>query len=192
MTPFEFVFALISIITSLALTRIITGVVAIIRHRSRAGFSTTHAIWMWIAFAVVLGNWGALWGARLDPDWPALRVLAWLTSMTALYAFCALVVPEVEERRSLNLKAFHEREGWRYIMAHNIFAVLAIILVVALSGINFGSLRNLLPPMAALALGLIALKTRGRPQLVASALVALVATGFMVASISILSTGTPS
>jgi hypothetical protein len=38
MTPFEFVFALISIITSLALTQIIGGVVAIIRRKDRAGF----------------------------------------------------------------------------------------------------------------------------------------------------------
>ena len=60
MTPFEFVLALISVITSLALTKIITGVVSIVRHPNRQDFSLTHALWIWVAFAVVVGNWGSL------------------------------------------------------------------------------------------------------------------------------------
>jgi hypothetical protein len=189
MTPFEFVFALISIISSLALTKIITGVVAIIRHRERGGFSATHALWVWVAFAVVVGNWGALWGARLDPHWPALRVLAWLTSMTSLYAFCALVLPEAEDKNALNLAEFHEREGARYIIAHNVFALIALLLVVTIGGVAHSPLRNILSPIAALALGTAALLTKGRLQLAASLLLAILATGFMISSISILPTG---
>ena len=67
MTPFEFVFALISIITSLALTQIIAGVVTTIRHRQAGNFSLTHALWVMIAFALVVGNWGALWGTQDNP-----------------------------------------------------------------------------------------------------------------------------
>jgi len=63
MSPFEFIFALISIITSLALTNIIAGVVVIVRHGERSGLSLAHALWMWIGFAVVIGNW-ARYGAR--------------------------------------------------------------------------------------------------------------------------------
>ena len=184
MTQFDFVFALISIITSLALTQIITGVVAIIRHRDRGGFSLTHALWMAVAFAVVIGNWGALWGARLDPEWPPLRVLAWVTSMTSLYAFCALVVPEVERGTPLNLQQFHEQEGRRYIIAHNIFALIALSLVVVLSGVNEQSARNILAPIIAFGFGTVALLTRGRTQLAATVGVALVAFAFMIGSIS--------
>ena len=187
MTPFEFVFALISIITSLALTRIITGVVAIVRHKERGGFSLTHALWVWVAFAVVIGNWGALWGARIDPDWPPLRVLAWLTSMTSLYAFCALVIPEVEQRKPLDLNAFHESEGRRYIIAHNVFAILAFVLVLSITGINAASMRHLIPSVAAFGIGTIALLTRGRPQLIATIALAVMALGFMIANLSILS-----
>ena len=189
MTPFEFVFALISIITSLALTKIITGVVAIIRHKDRAGFSLTHAVWVWVAFAVVIGNWGALWGGRTNPDWPAVRVLAWLTSMTSLYTFCALVVPEVERRTPLNLEEFHEQEGRRYIIAHNVFALLAIMLVLTLSGLTGSSMVDLVPPIIAFLFGTAALLTRGRTQLAASCLVAMVATIFMLTKTSILSGG---
>ena len=190
MTPFEFVFALISIISSLALTRIITGVVSIIRHKDRGGFSLTHVLWVWIAFAVVVGNWGALWGARVDPDWPAVRILAWLGSMTSLYAFCALVVPEVDRDTPLNLKEFHEREGRRYIIAHNFFALLALSLVLALDGILADSIINVGSALVAFALGTAALFTRRRPQLIISILLAILAAMFMLANIDILAGGT--
>ena len=190
MTPFEFVFALISIISSLALTKIITGVVAIIRHRERGGLSLTHAFWVWIAFAVVVGNWGALWGARADPDWPAIRILAWIGSMTSLYAFCALVVPDVEGDAPLNLKEFHEREAGRYIIAHNFFALVALSLVLALDGIVAESIVNVGSACIALVLGTAAYFARGRPQLVITILLAILATMFMLANINILASGT--
>lgn len=186
MTPFEFVFALISIITSLALTRIITGVVAIIRHQDRSGFSLVHAMWMWIAFAVVIGHWGTLWGARIDPDWYPSRVLAWMASMTGLYAFCALVVPDVESNTQLNLREFHERESPRYILAHNLFALLAIMLVVMVAGISQDSAGKLVPAAFALIVGTVAWLSRGRLQLAASALLAVSAAIFMVLNIGIL------
>jgi hypothetical protein len=185
MTPFEFVFALISIITSLALTKIITGVVAIIRHQARGGFSLVHALWLWIAFAVLMGNWGALWGYRFNVDWHALRVLAWVASMTALYAFCELVVPEPARGKPLNLRAFHEQERRRYIGAHNGFAALAIALVVGISGLTAQSMRNFIPPIIALAFGTAALLTRGRAELIATVAVAVVATTFMLMNIDI-------
>ena len=186
MTPFEFVFALISIITSLALTRIITGVVAIIRHQDRGGFSLIHAYWMWVAFAVVVGNWGALWGAQADPDWPAMRILAWLASMTSLYAFCALVIPEAEPGKTLNLQQFHERDGRRYMIAHNVFALLALLLVVTLGGALAQSPANIVAPLVAFLLGMAALLTRGRWQLAVTFLLAILATVFMIANISLL------
>lgn len=184
MTPFEFVFALISIITSLAVTQIITGVIAIVRHKDRADFSLAHALWVWTAFAVVIANWGAFWGTQGDPDWPPLRVIAWITSMTSLYAFCALVIPDVA-RDTLNLREFHEREGRRYIIAHNLFAALAIVLVLAISGIRPDPIFNLIAPIIALVMGSAALFTRGRAQLAASILVAMLASLFMLSSIDI-------
>jgi hypothetical protein len=185
MTPFEFVFALISIITSLALTKIITGVVAIIRHKDRAGFSLIHALWVWIAFAVVIGNWGTLWGARIDPDWQPARVLAWMASMTSLYAFCALVVPDVEPDAKLNLTEFHEREGTRYILAHNLFVLLVIVLIVAVAGITPESVGKLVPASFAFVVGSVAWLARGRLQLAASILLAVSAASFMVLNIGI-------
>lgn len=185
MTPFDYVFALISIITSLALTRIISGAVAIIRHGEKATFSFTHALWMWIAFALVIGNWGALWGVRLDPDWTPLRVIAWLIPMISLFACADLVVPEVEPGKSLNLKEFHEREGRRYIIAHIVFAMLVFFLVLQIAGGSGYSMHLLFPPIAAFTLSTAALLTRSRAQFVVSLMLAIFATWFMTARINI-------
>ena len=183
MTPFEFVFALISIITSLALTQIIAGVVVIIRHRQRGSFSLTHALWICIALAVVVGNWGALWGTRDDSAWPTIRIFAWLISMTSLYAFCALVIPEIDRDRPLDLNDFHEREGRRYIIAHNVFALLAATMAVLVSGVTVESRNFLLPSTIAFVLGTVALLTRGRVQLVATFPLAILALAYMLVNI---------
>jgi hypothetical protein len=184
MTPFEFVFGLISVVTSLALTKIITGVVSIVRHKDRHDFSLTHALWIWVAFAVVIGNWGSLWGERAAPDWNPVHLVAWIASMASLYAFCALVIPDFELGSRLSLKEFHRQEAPRYIIAHNVFALMAILLIVAQSVARPHALA-FAPPTVALALGTAAFFTRGRAQLVASVLLSLLALVFMFAHLNI-------
>jgi len=184
-SPFEFVFALISIITSLALTTIIAGVIRILRHPGRTDTSATHALWMWVAFALVIGNWGGLWHARAYPLWPTPRVLVWVAAMTSLYAFSALVVPETSSSRPLNLRLFHESEGRKYILAHNLFALLAIPVLLLEHAPNSG-IDDFLPAIVAFALGTVAFLTRGRVQLMTSLLVAVLATAYMVTKTSII------
>lgn len=184
MTAFEFIFALISLITSLALTQIITGVVGIIRNRQPGSFSLIHSLWIWVAFAVVVGNWAALWSTQADPAWPAIRVLAWLFSMTSLYAFCALVIPEMDRDTPLDQRGFHEREGRRYIIAHNAFALLSAILALLVVGFTAEARLFVLPPLLALALGTVALLTKGRAQLAATLSSALLALGYMLVNVA--------
>lgn len=187
MTPFEFVLALISVITSLALTKIITGVVSIVRHKDRQDFSFTHAIWIWVAFAVVIGNWGSLWNERNTPDWHAFRLFVWLLSMASLYAFCALVIPDFEQHSRLSLKEFHRRDGRRYIIAHNLFALMSMLLLVVEGDVTPQTALRFVPPVAAFAFGTAAFFTRGRAQFAASIPLALLAAFFMFSNIDIVS-----
>ena len=103
--------------------------------------------------------------------------------MTCLYAFCALVIPEVDADRPLDLNDFHERQGRRYIIAHNVFALLAVILVILVSGITTESRQLLLPPAVAFVFGTVALLTSGRIQLLATIPVAILALGFMFVNV---------
>lgn len=124
MTSFEFVFGLISIITSLAVTHLIGGLIAYVRHRAR--FSLRHALWSWTAFALVVANWASFWDDR-TVDWEPRAVLLWLALMISLYAFSALTVPEMERGDKVDLVAFHESDGKRYITAHVLFAAIVIV-----------------------------------------------------------------
>lgn len=126
MSEFEFVFGLISIITSLALTHIVVGLISFARRGRRVRFSLRHALWVWTAFALVVANWAAYWDDR-DANWSAQSILLGLTLMISLYAFSALVIPETAaDETSVDLPAFHEGEGNRYITAHIVFAALVI------------------------------------------------------------------
>lgn len=126
MSEFEFVFGLISIITSLALTHIVVGLVSLARRSRKVRFSLRHALWVWTAFALVVANWASYWIQR-DQNWTAQSLLISLTLMISLYAFSALVIPETNpEDANIDLPAFHETEGKRYITAHLVFATLVI------------------------------------------------------------------
>lgn len=127
MKPFDFVFGLISVVTSLALTHLVTGIVALIRNGANVRFSWRHAAWTWVAFALVVGNWASFWQSHNVEAWPFHRIMISLAFMISFYAFCALVIPEVVRGEPLDLGEFHEREGKRYIIAHLVFAILAII-----------------------------------------------------------------
>ncbi len=127
MSEFEFVFGLISIITSLALTHIVVGLVSFARRGRRVRLSLRHALWVWTAFALVVANWASYWSQR-DESWSAQSILISLTLMVSLYAFSALVIPEPRiDDTLIDLPAFHESEGKRYIAAHLVFAALVII-----------------------------------------------------------------
>ncbi|HEU4821464.1 MAG TPA: hypothetical protein VFS87_09935 [Qipengyuania sp.] len=157
MTLFESIFALISIVTSLALAQLITGVVNVARRIDRAKISATHAAWVWLAFVLVIGNWAALFGAQADPDWPPGRILLWLLAMVSLYAFTALVLPQSRASEAIDLKQFERRYGRSYIVAHNIFAVCGLLLIVGVRGFDLEYLRLAVFPLGALVLGLIAM-----------------------------------
>lgn len=174
MTLFDSIFALISIVTSLALAQLITGVVDVARRIDRAKISPTHAAWVWLAFVLVIGNWAALFGAQADPEWPPVRILLWLLAMVSLYAFTALVLPPVRGGEVLDLRQFERRYGRSYIVAHNIFAVCGLLLIVGVRGFDVVYLRLALFPFVALVLGIIAMwATRRWLQALVAALLAV-------------------
>lgn len=176
MTLFDSIFALISIVTSLALAQLITGVVNVARRIERAKVSLTHAAWVWLAFVLVIGNWAALFGTQADPDWPPVRILLWLLAMVSLYAFTALVLPQARAGEELDLREFERRYRRSYIVAHNIFAACALLLIVGVRGFDLEYLRLAVFPFGALVLGLIAIWAT-RPWLQAAIAASLAVNG---------------
>ena len=138
MTSFEFVFGMISVITSLALARLLGGCVGLYRHAEHVRFSFRHACWTAMAFMLLLGNWAQFWRFHDTDSWGPLDVLIPLVFVGVLYAFCDLVVPEEPKQGEvLDLRDYHERQGRRYKTMQLAFSVLAL-LVIARSSSDFG------------------------------------------------------
>jgi hypothetical protein len=138
MTSFEFVFGMISVITSLALARLLGGCVGLYRHAEHVRFSFRHACWTAMAFMLLVGNWAQFWRFHVTQAWSALDVLTPLVFVGVLYAFCDLVMPE-EPRQGqiLDLRDHHAHQGRRYKTMQLAFSVLAL-LVIARNSSDFG------------------------------------------------------
>ena len=161
MTSFEFVFGMISVITSLALTRLLSGCVGLYRHAERIRFSWRHACWTALAVMLLVANWAQFWGMRDIQAWGAVDVLAPLVFVGVLYAFCDLVMPDAPvEGQVMDLRDYHALQGRRYKAMHLAFATLAL-LVIARSTSDLGEwLAASSFALIAAAWTVVALKTR--------------------------------
>ncbi|MEO8748486.1 MAG: hypothetical protein ABI379_12640 [Rhodanobacter sp.] len=190
MTSFEFVFGLISVITSLALTQMLSGVANLIRHAKRVRLSWRHGLWVVTAFMLLIANWAALWRFRDQHAWSALDVLAPLVFVSVLYAFCDLVMPEkAAEHALLDLRDYHLREGKRYKLMQLAFAALSLLMIARevkdfdqwLSRASFAIIAALI--------GVIALRARSVwLDTATAAALALLGIAFMTNSLRIVST----
>ena len=175
MTSVEFGFGMISVITSLALTRLLSGGVALYRHADRIRFSWRHGGWTAMALMLLLGNWAAFWQMRGISDWSGSEALVPLLFVSVLYAFCDLVMPEEPRDGSvLDLRAYHEHQGRRYKMLQLAFSVLAILVIARRSPSLLDGLSNSGFALVAATCSIVALRTR-RVWLDTAAAVVLVA-----------------
>lgn len=126
MSVFEFVFGLFSIVVSLALTHLLAAVADLIRNRRRVRFSFVHALWMWSAFCVTIGNWAGMWAFRSFPAWPVWSILLMTLVVVACYFICYLVAPETRQEGPIDLPDFHVRERGSYLAAFLALSLLSL------------------------------------------------------------------
>jgi hypothetical protein len=131
MSAFEFVFTLLSVVASLAITHLVSGIVNMIRATSRPSWFL--GVWLWIAFATTIGNWGATWGAMgtqtTFPPWEVLLVLA---TVIGQYVFCALVIPSSELAVEAPPGEARQKERTRFVGAYMGLIGLALVANVGL------------------------------------------------------------
>ena len=183
MSAFEVVFILLTIVTSLALTHLLTGFVGVLRNAQRVRFSALHALWTWIAFTLLIGNWASYWSMRSVTSWPAWAVLLIVANFIIQYVFCALVTPETPAEGEIDLVEFHQHEHRRYILALIVLLVASLILNFALGGAHFyaGWWRDSVLSIAALILALLALFARPRwVQIGSAGAIAALGTYYMI------------
>ena len=186
MTAFEYVLALLSVITSLGLAHIVSGFVAL-ANRDHVRFSAEHGLWALTAFATTIGNWGSLWQSRGLISWPAWLVLLSIAMAIGQYAFCVLVTPSADEE-AVDLAAFHGRQHRRYAYAYLALIVLAVTQNLLLGWLNTyaGWLRDTLVCLVLAAFVALTLLSRRRwAQLGGSIGFTICSVGLMILSAGI-------
>lgn len=183
MSPFELVFGLVTIVTSLALTHLLEGFVGLFRNAQRVRFSDVHALWSWSAFTSTVGNWASFWALRSLESWPAWVVLLSVATMILQYVFCAFVTPERPTEGTIDLVAFHQHEHRRYTGAAIALFGLALVLNLALGGAHFYAdwWRDSAFSIAGLMLGFLAFFVQARwAQVVSASSLAVLLTYYVI------------
>jgi len=183
MTAFEVVFALITMITSLAIAHLLNGFASVMRNAKRVRFSRLHALWSWTAFCIVIGNWASFWEMRSVASWPAWAVLFIVIVCTVQYLFCALLTPEMPQQGELDLREFHARSSRAYLAALIVLLLASLALNLALGGADFYASwwRDSVLTIAVLVLCFVAIASSARWLQAGSALlVASFVTYYMV------------
>lgn len=183
MTSFELVFALVTIITSLALTHLLAGFVGVLRNAQRVHFSALHALWAWAALFLTIGNWASFWSLRFLTSWPAWAVLLSVAAMIVQYLFCAFVTPETTAERKIDLVDFHHRERRRYALAAVVLFGLSLILNATFGEAGFYSewWRDSVFSIAGLVVALLAyFISAAWVQVMSAATIALLATYYAI------------
>ena len=126
MTPFEFVFFLYAILLSLGLTHLVSGWAMALRHARAIRWSLPHLLWAVSALLLTTGNLASFWLMRDAPSWNAGLVLSNFAIALINYVWCVFITPEVDCGEVLDLAAFHEREGRRYLLPLVVLELFAI------------------------------------------------------------------
>jgi hypothetical protein len=115
MKPFELVLVLISMVISLALTQLLSGLGRTIR-APKVTVSLPHAIWSIYLLLECVDFWMSLWLGR-DVAWDLPTVEFIFADSAALYLSCWLIVPEVDRGKPIDFVAFFEADRRRILGA---------------------------------------------------------------------------
>lgn len=92
MTIFEYFMVLLSVVLSLALAQLVTGVGELIRARGAVRWSFAYVLWLVHGFMMVLDWWTSLWLVRGVASWPLVTIVFMLlqAAMISLYVLWLL------------------------------------------------------------------------------------------------------
>jgi hypothetical protein len=139
MTASEHVLILLSLVVSLALARLLSGIARLIHNRN-VRWSWLHGAWMLLVFMLLIDFWISVWQLRLQESWNILLVFFWMTMATIQYLIAALVVPDKVADQGIHLAEFHEQNRSRYVGLFFVnlgFALAANLMLEGFSNANY-------------------------------------------------------
>jgi hypothetical protein len=94
MNLFEFIMVLVSIIISLGIAELLTGVVRLVRARDSTEYYWVHGVLTVTIFVALLQQWWETWGLREVPQWDFLALILMLIAPICLFMISHLLFPD--------------------------------------------------------------------------------------------------
>ena len=116
MSTFEFVSVLLSIVISLAVAHLLTGVAQALKAK-KVRFHWVLAGWQLFVFMLCVDYWFSVWRLRDQPVWTLGFVLTWLLLAAITYIAAWLVVPDTDNDGTLDFVAHVEANRRKYLGA---------------------------------------------------------------------------
>lgn len=114
MSTFEFVSVLLSIVISLAIAHLLTGVAQAIKAK-KVRFHWVLAGWQLFVFMLSVDYWFSVWRLRDAPVWTLGFVLTWLLLAAITYITAWLVVPDSDAEGTMDFVAHAEANRRKYL-----------------------------------------------------------------------------
>ena len=116
MSTFEFVSVLLSIVISLAIAHLLTGVALALKAK-KLRFDWVLAGWWLFVIMLCVDYWFSLWRLRDTPVWSLTFVLMWLLLAAITYIAAWLVVPDLEADGTMDFQAHVADNRKKYLGA---------------------------------------------------------------------------
>jgi hypothetical protein len=116
MSTFEFVSVLLSIVISLAIAHLLTGVAQALKAK-KVRFDWVLAGWWLFVLMLCVDYWFSVWRLRDQPVWTLGFVLTWLVLAAITYIAAWLVVPDTDADGTMDFVAHHEANRRKYLGA---------------------------------------------------------------------------
>jgi len=122
MDEFSYLSVLLSIILGLAVTEILTGFRGLLQARGRVVLYWPSLLWCFTLLVIYAQTWWSMFGLRTQRDWSFAGFAVVLVHMILLYMQAGLVLPAMEAREQIDLRA-------NYFAQHRWFFSLALLVV---------------------------------------------------------------
>jgi len=139
MSVFEFYTVLLSFVVSLGVASLLSAIARLVQEAGRVKFSWSYALWTIAIFNLMITFWIKSWSyydtfeLRLAHAGPPL-----LLAIVG-YLACGLATPSIPGEGVIDLDAFHERQGRKYMLAITIFMAVAIFQGALMGDFRFDS-----------------------------------------------------
>jgi hypothetical protein len=116
MSPFEHLSVLISIIIGLGIARLLSRVSLLVQAHRRVRLYWLSLLWTVLVFTVQVEWWWASFEFRQQMEWNFFFFLFVLLSPVTLYLAATLVLPEIKDGKSYNLRDYYFRtRQWLFL-----------------------------------------------------------------------------